>query len=75
MNAAREWTQDEIDADMDRDYEPDLCHHGVGFDENCEWCDYEIQAEDAEARRLARLKKQPQLMLSLPDQPGCSDGN
>lgn len=34
----------------------DGCHHGYGFDEQCDECDYEIwedQRREAEARRLA----------------------
>lgn len=41
----REWTQDEIDDQVLSD--DDIgCHHGIGFDENCEWCEMEIQAEE-----------------------------
>jgi hypothetical protein len=50
----REWTQEEIDDQMDS--EPDVCHHGVGFDETCEWCEVEI----AEEERVEREKNKPQ---------------
>ena len=35
------WTQDGIDNDMLPSWEPDVCHHGVGFDEECEDCNDE----------------------------------
>lgn len=36
------------------DDEPDVCHHGVGFDEDCEDCEDEIFAE----REAEWLQKQ-----------------
>ena len=31
---------------VDQPTELDVCHHGVGFDEECENCEEEIEAED-----------------------------
>lgn len=40
---------------MDDEDEPglDCCNHGLGFDEDCEWCDYEIWLEDRQRWQLA----------------------
>lgn len=38
-----------FDPDNNNPPEPDgfdLCHHGVGFDEECEGCEMEIEAEE-----------------------------
>jgi hypothetical protein len=59
----RQWTQDEIDADMEQDDEADVCHHGFGFDETCEWCDEEIAEEIRDEREAKRAAKKPQLDL------------
>lgn len=42
--------------DQDTEDDGDVCHHGVGFDVDCEWCDLEI----AEERAAEREKKNPQ---------------
>jgi len=57
--------------DDEDEFEPgvDGCHHGLGFDEDCEWCDHEIWAEGQEKARQARLKKQPDLFEPQQGQP------
>lgn len=52
----REWTQEEIDDQVEGDDEADVCHHGVGFDETCERCEEEI----AEDERVERANSRPQ---------------
>lgn len=37
----------------------DCCHHGMGFDEDCEWCDFEIADEAATRRAALRSARQP----------------
>lgn len=39
------------------------CHHGVGFDEDCEWCDFEIADEAATQRAALRAVLDPQTDL------------
>jgi hypothetical protein len=47
----------------------DGCHHGLGFDEDCEWCDYEIADEAASQRAALRAARDPQADLFGPQQP------
>jgi hypothetical protein len=55
---------EEYDA-FDDECEPDVCHHMVGFDESCEWCDLE-DWEERRAKALARkAAAQPQQELPL----------
>ena len=49
-----EWTQDEIDDDQ-HDDAPDVCHHGFGFDETCEYCEDEIAENEADWREQSRI--------------------
>jgi hypothetical protein len=48
--------------DIEQDDDPDVCHHGVGFDETCEECEHEIQEEDElERDRRVWRRKQDEL--------------
>ncbi len=54
----------------------DVCQHGVGFDEDCEWCDLEIAEEAAAKRAALRAARNPQtdLFTSPPPQgEKCAD--
>lgn len=44
--------------DEDEEFTPgvDGCTHGVGFDEDCEWCEIEMEEE----RRIAREARKRQ---------------
>lgn len=48
----------------------DVCHHGVGFDEECDDCDYEIALEDGD---LA-YRRSKQLRIKLPRQTAALGG-
>lgn len=47
------------DDDFDQEFEPgiDGCHHGVGFDEDCEYCDDEDRAERLKEREKRKRQK------------------
>jgi hypothetical protein len=56
-------TEDDwLDPDTDED-NPDVCHHGIGFDVDCEWCAAETAEELRAARRQRDAEVQPQLPL------------
>lgn len=40
MDAADDW----MDADSEEG--DDVCHHGIGFDVDCEWCEMEMDREN-----------------------------
>jgi len=40
------------------DDDPDVCHHGVGFDETCEDCEIEIAEDEAGWREQAKIVEQ-----------------
>lgn len=57
------------DDDFDEEFELgiDGCHHGLGFDEDCEDCNQEERIDNIEQRRLRRMQQS----LDFPPQ---SDG-
>jgi hypothetical protein len=40
------------------DNAPDVCHHGVGFNEDCEDCSDELAAEYAEKIRATQVPRE-----------------
>lgn len=55
-DAADDW----MDPDSE---EAEVCHHGRGFDVDCEWCELEMAEEAAAARRRRAAEVQPELPL------------
>ena len=43
----------------------DGCHHGLGFDEDCEDCNDEERIDNIEQRRLRREQRDPQGRLDI----------
>lgn len=54
---------DWLDPETDDSEGADVCHHGVGFDTDCEWCDEETAEDHREARRQRAREIQPELPL------------